>query len=108
MHGLVVCLSRRSQSVGADRADRSLGSVEGAGDPGPASRACAAAAAVGSTWIRAGRPCVAGRAESSASTPGVGSVLGQARDIAALAPSAGGAALDVSAQEAGTAAACSA
>jgi hypothetical protein len=57
---------------------------------------------------RAGRPRIAGRAESSASTPGVGSVLGHARDIAALAPSVGGAALDLSAQEAGTAAACSA
>ena len=105
VRGLVVCLSRRSQAVGAGRDHGPLGALKGAGDPGAASRAGAAAAAIGSASPGAGRSRLASCAQSITPTPGVAGVLGQAGDVAALAPSAGGAALDVSTEEAGTAAA---
>src|SRR5436189_642688 len=80
-----------------------LGSVERGGDPRLASRARCPAAPVGPSADRAGRSCAAGDARSGASAPSVGGLLGAAGDVAALAAPARVAALEVSAQEAGTA-----
>src|SRR6266496_365868 len=98
---LVVCLSRGSEPLRTGRASWALGSVEGPGDLGVASRARGLAAAVRPSADPASCSRVVGDAQSSASAPGVGGVLGEAGDIVALAPRAGGAALDLSAQEAG-------
>src|SRR5439155_18845865 len=101
--GLVLFLSLGSESLRACTAAWALRSVERGGDPRLASRARCPAAPVGPSADRAGRSCAAGDARSGASAPSVGGLLGPAGDVAALAPPARVAALEVSAQEAGTA-----
>jgi hypothetical protein len=97
VRGLVVCLSRDPELVRASAASRAVGSVEGAGDLGVAPRAHGLAEAHRPSADRSARPRVACRLEPGAATPDVGGILGAAGDAAALAPGAGGAALDVSA-----------
>src|SRR6266508_5488171 len=101
--GLVLFLSLGSEPLRARTASWALGSVARGGDPRLASRARCPAAPVRPSADRAGRSCTAGHAQSGAPTPSVGSVLGPAGDVAALAPAARVAALVVSKQEAGTA-----
>jgi hypothetical protein len=108
VRGLVRCLSRGPEPVRAGAASWALGSVERAGDLGVASRARGLPATTRPSADRPGRSRVAGRAESRASASGMVDLLGAAGDVAALAPGAGGAALDVSEQAAGAAAACTA
>src|SRR6266851_10221657 len=100
--GLVLFLSLGSEPFRTRTASWALGSIERRGDPRLTSRARCPATPVQPSADRAGRSCTAGHAQSGASTPSVGSVLGAAGDITALAPPARVAALDVSAQEAGT------
>jgi putative transposase len=101
--GLVLFLSLGSEPLRARTASWALGSVERRRDPRLTSRTRCPAAPVRPSPGRAGRSCAAGHAQSGASTPSVGSVLGPAGDVAALAAPACVAALDVSAQKAWTA-----
>jgi hypothetical protein len=101
--GLVLFLSLGSEPLRARTASWALGSVEKRGDPRLTPRARCPAAPVRPSADRAGRSCTASHAQPGASTPSVASLLGPPGDVAAVAPAARVAALDVSTQEAGTA-----
>jgi hypothetical protein len=91
---LVVCVSRCTEPVRARLAAGAAATFEGARDPGAPPRPRGVASASSAAAADASRSGVAGRAESLTAAARLDGLSRQARDAAALAPSAGRAPLD--------------
>jgi hypothetical protein len=97
---VVVCVPGGAESACTRFAVGALAPIEGAGDLGLAARVGCSPTSVGSTEADAGGSCLSGCVEPLVASRGVGVLLGQAGDVAGLAPPACRPPLDVPEYEA--------